>query len=86
MTRSITEHETTNGGNETHEDGHEGDLASRSRKLMVASGGLDLTSGHGLGLSTLGEETHGKDGMRWMSGCGWRKGRMGPERGEEKVL
>jgi hypothetical protein len=64
LTRSITEHETTDGGNETHEDGHEGDLASRDRKLVVTGGGLDLTSGHGLGLSTLGEETHDEDGLR----------------------
>lgn len=62
LTRCITEHETTDGGDETHEAGHEGDLASRNGKLMVAGGRLDLTSGHGLSLSTLGEETHSGDG------------------------
>ena len=69
LTRGITEHETTDGGNKTHEAGHEGDLASRDRKLMVASGRFDLTGGHGLGLSTLGEKTHGEDGLGCLTGC-----------------
>ena len=73
LTRSITEHETTDRGNKTHEDGHESDLASRGRKLMVVGSRLDLTSGHGLGLSTLGEETHGEDGLECLVGDGRRE-------------
>jgi len=93
LTRSVAEHETTDGGDKTKEDGDEGDLLVRARELIVARmsgvgqrrrGLLELGGLVGLPLRTL-EEGHGCLGWRVFSAkreVSWAKG--GEVRGMEQ--